>query len=129
MRLFDQIERAAGRYALLGFSTGALVAYELACTLTAAGLSPVHLFAASQAAPWHVTAAADPLLPDAQLVDRLRALGWIPEEIAEAGANVWEVVLPLYRADLELERTYAWGTMRAAAGQRRRAWCGAAASG
>ena len=117
--LADVAPRVAGGapYALFGYSMGALVAYEVAAALTARGTPPRHLFVASQASPRAITAAVDPTADDATLAAALADLGWLPAELAAGGPDVWAVVLPLYRADLELEAAYDWEGMRRASVQ------------
>lgn len=97
-----------GRFALFGHSLGALVAYELARALGAAGRrSPAWLFASAYPAP-HLPRGAPPVhhLADAELVDRIdRTYGSLPAEV-RADAELLALVLPAYRADLTMVETY-----------------------
>eukprot|EP00854_Cymbomonas_tetramitiformis_P007468 gene7468-8893_t len=94
-------------YALFGISMGALLAYEVACAMTARGCPPLHLFVASEAAPWAIVPDIDSALSNAEMVQEMHARGWLPEEVLEAGPEVWAAVLQLFRADLAVEAGYA----------------------
>jgi medium-chain acyl-[acyl-carrier-protein] hydrolase len=94
-------------FALFGHSMGALVAFELATSLRATGLEPVHFFAAGCRAP-HLPAAWPTdrhTLADRDFIDVLRELNGIPGEILE-DAEWMEVVLPTLRSDFKLVETY-----------------------
>jgi surfactin synthase thioesterase subunit len=84
---------------LFGYSFGAVVAYEMAHRLTAAGRPPLALITVGAAAPtmarqrrWHV-------LSNAQLMDELLRLGGAQMEILHS-AGLLEASLPVVRADL-----------------------------
>ena len=97
-------------YALLGYSVGAIVAYELARAIAARGLpEPRHLFACAAAAPHRPRPTGDaPIagLPDAELVAALaRLYGRASSELlARPGAE--QAVLAALRADLALSEEY-----------------------
>jgi medium-chain acyl-[acyl-carrier-protein] hydrolase len=101
--------RAAGvpRYAVFGHSLGALLAYELARALVAAGHpAPRALLVAGRNGP------AEPLshrpihaLPDAAFVAALERLGGVPPTPA-GGPGLLRAYLPALRADLRLAETY-----------------------
>jgi surfactin synthase thioesterase subunit len=79
---------------------GALIGYELARRLTAAGRAPVHFFPTGSAAP-----DVDPWLKGAadktefELIDAVRPLGGIPEVVV-ADPDLRAMVLRALRADL-----------------------------
>jgi medium-chain acyl-[acyl-carrier-protein] hydrolase len=94
-------------FAVFGHSTGAMLGYELARTLRAAGRpGPVHLFASARRAPQipHVQPTTYDLPEDA-LIDDLRSLGGVPEEVL-AHRELMQIILPLLRADLSVNETY-----------------------
>ena len=96
-------------YALFGHSMGALVAFELARTLRRRGLpAPLALFASGGFAPhlgWTKPKIHDQ--PDAVVVERLRALGGLPDE-AFAEPELLELLLPTIRADFAVCETYSY---------------------
>lgn len=95
------------RLALFGHSLGALVAFELARSLDAAGGPTVeHLFVSSCRAP-QLPGGRAPVhtLPDAALRDHLRALGGTPPEVL-AHAELMALLLPAVRADYAVYETY-----------------------
>jgi surfactin synthase thioesterase subunit len=101
------IERSAGgRIALAGLSFGALVAYETAARLEAAGRKVEVLCVASQRAPstpapvanWH-------RMDDVALVDKLLEIGGLTPEDAD-NDEFLEVFLDTIRADLQASETF-----------------------
>ncbi|WBB80650.1 beta-ketoacyl synthase N-terminal-like domain-containing protein [Micromonospora sp. WMMD882] len=93
-------------YALFGHSMGALVAYETTRWLRRRGLpAPAHLYVSAARAP-HLPDPEPPMhrLPEAKLVDRLRAMGGTPEEML-ADPETLAVYLPLLRADFAMVET------------------------
>ena len=103
----DHGDTMTGRYALLGVSFGALVAFEVSKHMQGIGRGCAHLLVASEAAPGCVTPDVDPCLPDDAMVREMSARGWLPSEIVEGGPEVWSVVLPAFKADLGCEAAYA----------------------
>jgi surfactin synthase thioesterase subunit len=95
-------------YALFGHSMGALVAFELARELRRRGYGePRALFVSGGLAP--TLRREHPLvheLPDAAVVERLRAMGGLPEEVC-AVPELVELLLPTIRADFAVCETYA----------------------
>jgi medium-chain acyl-[acyl-carrier-protein] hydrolase len=94
-------------FAFFGHSLGALLAFETAAALLAAGAPmPVHLLVSGRRAPhapagqpaWHA-------LPEAELVPRLAALGGMTEQMLRHPG--WSApLLRLLRADLAVDETY-----------------------
>lgn len=96
-------------YALFGHSLGALVAFELARRLRAAGLAaPVHLFVSGRIAP-QLTEYRRILhrLPASDLARELTALGGIPGDI-DLGDHRLGYLLAALRADLTVNEKYAF---------------------
>jgi surfactin synthase thioesterase subunit len=97
-------------FALVGYSMGALVAYELARILADAGRSgPSHLVVLSQRAP-HIPSGLPPLtrLPHAEFVRRVNArYGGIPAAVLQE-PDLIERLVPSLRAELSLVETYRW---------------------
>jgi medium-chain acyl-[acyl-carrier-protein] hydrolase len=96
-------------YAIFGHSTGAMLGFELSRTLRAAGRpEPIHLFASARNAP-HLPLERPPThaLPHDELVDDLRRMGGVPEEVLEH-RELMELLLPLLRADLSVNETYRY---------------------
>jgi len=98
-----------GRFAFLGHSMGALIAYELANALMSRGQrGPEKLYVSGRQAP-HL-AQSDPgfdSLSQDQFVERLRNLNGTPRTLLE-NPELLELVLPILRADFELVHTYAY---------------------
>ncbi len=94
-------------YALFGHSLGALVAFELARTLRAAGApGPSHLFVSGRIAP-HLSEARPILhtLERAALLQEMATLGGLPEGIA-LSEQLLDYLVPVLRADLAVNETY-----------------------
>jgi medium-chain acyl-[acyl-carrier-protein] hydrolase len=102
--------RLDGRYALFGYSLGALIAFELARELRRRGApAPEHLFACARRAPsvpeddGHAHG-----LPDAAFVEEVgRRYEAIPAEVASE-PEVLRLLLPALRADFEMLETYGY---------------------
>ncbi|TDC72673.1 thioesterase II family protein [Streptomyces hainanensis] len=95
-------------FALFGHSLGALVAYEVARALPAAGLpTPDALFLSGAAAP-HLPRPGRRLsgLPDAEFLAELRDYGGTPTALL-ADPELIGLFLPTLRADFEVFETYA----------------------
>jgi medium-chain acyl-[acyl-carrier-protein] hydrolase len=107
--LLPQIRRLVDtRVALYGHSMGALVAFELARALSAAGAGPVHLFISGRRAP-HRSARRAPIhhLPDDAFVAELEARGGTGG-LAGRNPALLRYALRLIKADLELCEEYAY---------------------
>jgi medium-chain acyl-[acyl-carrier-protein] hydrolase len=112
--LVDVLEEELGvhlspPYAFLGTSMGALVAFELARRLRDRQLPlPALLIAAAHRAP-HLPQRGQLLhrLSDKELVRELGAQAATPREILES-VELMQLLLPVFRADLELCETYAY---------------------
>ncbi|HYR09958.1 MAG TPA: alpha/beta fold hydrolase [Longimicrobium sp.] len=109
-RLLDALEEVLEPlmdrpYALAGHSMGGTIAYELARRLQSRR-PPVHLFVSGTRAP-HLPDPRGPrhALPHDALVQELREIGGTPPEVLEH-RELMEMVLPLVRADLELNDTH-----------------------
>lgn len=94
-------------YALAGHSMGGTIAFELARRLQARR-PPVHLFVSGTRAP-HMPDPRGPRheLADDELVRELREIGGTPPEVF-AHEELMALVLPLVRADFELNDTYSY---------------------
>lgn len=92
-------------FALYGHSLGALVAYETALRLQAAGHRPVRLVASGMPPPHLVRPGAVHRAGDAELVAELRRLGGFPDEVL-AHPDLLDAVLRTARADYALGETY-----------------------
>lgn len=96
-------------YALFGHSMGSLVAFELARELRRRGLGePRALLVSGGLAP-SLRREPPPVhrLPDPELVERLKAIGGLPDEIC-AEPELLELLLPTVRADFAVCETYAY---------------------
>lgn len=91
-------------YAVFGHSMGASIAIELA---RATPCEPVHAFVSAARAP-HVHRRALHTLSQAELLDEVRRMGGMPEEVLASDELVRRFV-PLLRADFELVDTRARG--------------------
>jgi len=94
-------------YALFGHSLGSLVAFELARELRRRGAGePVALLVSGGPAP-RLPRVHPPVhaASDAELVDRLRTLGGLPEEVLEE-PDLLRRFLPTIRADFAVFETY-----------------------
>ncbi|MGK5532616.1 alpha/beta fold hydrolase [Streptomyces sp. URMC 129] len=94
------------RYVLAGHSLGALLAFEMARRMTAAGAPPAALLVSGRNGP---TAGLShrPIhaLPDAQFLEVLERLGGSPSGVLN-DADLMRIYLPLLRADVRLAETY-----------------------
>jgi medium-chain acyl-[acyl-carrier-protein] hydrolase len=96
-------------FALLGYSFGALLAFELARCLRRDGAPlPQHLFVLGRRAP-HLNNPEPPVhrYSDPELVAWMRDLGGTPTLILEH-PELLPIFLPILRADLTLHETYAY---------------------
>jgi medium-chain acyl-[acyl-carrier-protein] hydrolase len=96
-------------FAFFGHSMGALAGFELARRLRRDHhLLPAHLFVSGREAPQSPEAnRALHALPDREFAEELRALKGTPREVLE-NSEMWELVKPILRADLELCETYVY---------------------
>ncbi|HLI68997.1 MAG TPA: thioesterase II family protein [Ktedonobacteraceae bacterium] len=96
-------------FALFGHSMGALIAFELAHTLQdRENRTPTDIFVSGYRAP-HLPR-KEPLwstFPDPQLLQHIRSLGGVPQEILEHSELV-EFLLPLIRSDFRIVESYTW---------------------
>lgn len=96
-------------FALLGYSVGALIGFEVARALARAGQpGPAALFAAAAKAP-HLRPARPPLheLSREELIEGLHRLAGVRNELLD-NEELVDVMLPVLRADLSLDETYAY---------------------
>ncbi|PXX71231.1 medium-chain acyl-[acyl-carrier-protein] hydrolase [Nocardia tenerifensis] len=96
-------------FALFGHSLGALVAYELARRLQAAGgPRPTHLIVSGRRAPQRPSRLPwIRLADDEMLLEIVRMLGGTPDEVF-ADEQMRQSVLTLMRADLGVDQTYRY---------------------
>ncbi|WP_416904850.1 beta-ketoacyl synthase N-terminal-like domain-containing protein [Micromonospora echinospora] len=93
-------------FALFGHSMGGLVAYELTRHLRRRELpAPIHLYVSAARAP-HLPDLEPPLhrLPEARLIEKLRAMDGTPEEMLGDPETI-ALYLPVLRADFALVET------------------------
>lgn len=111
--LVDQLadviaERVRPPFVLLGYSVGALIAFETAREFARrGGPGPNALFAAAARAP-HLRSTRPPLheLSRAELIEGLHRLAGHRNELLD-NEELVDVMLPVLRADLALDETYA----------------------
>ncbi len=110
--LVDALVEALGPYldrpfAIFGHSMGAGIGYEWVQRLRREqGLSPVHLSASGREAPQLPSDEELHKLNDADLSERLREMNGTPAEVL-AHPELMELLLPVLRADFELNETYS----------------------
>lgn len=96
-------------FAFFGHSLGALVSFELSrCLRGQHGIQPARLFVSAHSAPQ--IPESDPsfhLLPDPELVEKLREMGGTPEEILQ-NEELRAIILPLIRADFAICGSYTY---------------------
>ncbi|MBB2910408.1 surfactin synthase thioesterase subunit [Streptosporangium becharense] len=92
--------------ALYGHSMGAIVAFEVARRLQAAGRAPVHLFVSGRPGP-RIVRPERPVsdLPRAEFVAMLRDYGAADPEILD-NDGLLDVLIPMMRADFRAVETY-----------------------
>ena len=101
-------------YAFFGHSMGGLVAFELTRRVRALKVAPpVHLFISGTRAP-HIPDPRGPrhTLPEAELIEELRSYGGTPQDVLEH-EELMQIVLPLIRADFEMNFTYTFASPEA----------------
>lgn len=106
-RIVDAVRLMDDRpFALFGHSMGALLAYEVALRLAAAGLpAPSHLFASGRRAPSRYRGDRFHLSSDDGILDHIRRLGG-PGSTALDDPEIRAMVLPLIRNDYRAVETY-----------------------
>jgi medium-chain acyl-[acyl-carrier-protein] hydrolase len=94
---------------LFGHSLGALIAFEVAREMRRAGLpQPVHLYVSGRHAPHlPLRRRATWNLDDGALIATLRELGGTPEAVL-ADPELFSLLVPVLRADLEMNEGYAY---------------------
>ncbi|MGK7891073.1 MAG: alpha/beta fold hydrolase, partial [Leptolyngbyaceae cyanobacterium] len=95
--------------AFFGHSVGALVCFETARRLRAAGLPlPIRLLVSAHKAPHEsLTQQATYSLPDAELVQFIRSLGLVPDDVLD-NEELVQFILPPIKADFEVSETYQY---------------------
>jgi medium-chain acyl-[acyl-carrier-protein] hydrolase len=95
-------------FAIFGHSLGAMLGFETARRLAAAGQAPVRLVASGARAP-HVPTSGSSYhrMSDAQFLAGVRDLGGTPPELT-ANDEFLELMLPTLRADFTAAETYRW---------------------
>jgi len=95
-------------FALFGHSMGGLIAFELARALRShRGFHPAVVFASGCDAPQYPEEKPLHALPTSELLEEIRRLDGIPEEVL-AHEELVELLLPTLRADLTLAETYRY---------------------
>jgi phthiocerol/phenolphthiocerol synthesis type-I polyketide synthase C len=102
----DLAPMLTGRYAFLGHSLGALVAFEFARRLGRAGAGPTILFVSSSAGPWNDRRTATVSdLDDAAFVERMRAYNGTPAAVLE-DVGIMQAFLPTLRSHFAIAEGY-----------------------
>lgn len=92
---------------ILGYSMGALLAYELTCELEEKGIFPLNLICAASDPPsTHRELASIYTLNDDQLIDYYTNAGGI-ETLTEDEKELLKCFLPIIRGDLQVLETYS----------------------
>lgn len=94
---------------LFGHSMGALIAFELACSLKKRyGREPEHLYVSAHAAP-QVCKKENPIynLPKDEFIQKLLDLNGIPKEVV-SNEELMDLVIPILRADFTVCETYKY---------------------
>jgi len=96
-------------FAFFGHSMGALIAFELARELRRQGRRmPQYLFASAHRAPQlENTSRQLHTLPDGELIQEMAEMNGTPAAILD-NQEFMQLVLPIFRADLELCETYVY---------------------
>ncbi len=96
----------AEKVTLLGYSYGALLAFETAYLLEQRGVRVDHLIACARAVPQKAPRPSVADWPDRDLIDYVTSLGGLPAEAA-AHPELMELMLPTLRADFRANDGYA----------------------
>lgn len=91
---------------LLGYSFGALLAFETALLLERRGRCVSHVVVCARVAPQNEAQPCQALLSDAAFLARFRALGGIPPEV-DAEPQFLDLLLPVLRADAHANDSYS----------------------
>jgi surfactin synthase thioesterase subunit len=83
---------------LLGYSFGALAAYETVRVLESKGILPKHLIVCARSAPQTSPVRSIADLPNTRFLERIRKLGGLPDIVDEM-PEFLELLLPVMRAD------------------------------
>jgi medium-chain acyl-[acyl-carrier-protein] hydrolase len=95
-------------YVFLGYSMGALIAFELARFLRKSSRpGPSHLFLAARRGPRVTDSSPTAGLTDQEFVKEIESMGGVPGEILRL-PEVLELVLPTLRADFSLCESYTY---------------------
>ncbi|WP_410586741.1 thioesterase II family protein [Amycolatopsis sp. lyj-23] len=94
-------------YALFGHSMGALAAFELARVLSGLGRPPRHLVVSGQTPPHHYRPTGVHALPDEEFREAVVALAGTEPGVL-ASPTLWEMLLPILRADFRACETYEY---------------------
>lgn len=105
VRQIDEQSTVDDRIALFGHSFGAVLAYEVARRLLAAGRMLVHLFASGSVDPTAPLGRDPAPLSDDEFVLRVENLAGYTHP-ALAIPDLREIVLPVLRADVRMHETY-----------------------
>jgi surfactin synthase thioesterase subunit len=98
-----------GPLAIFGHSLGAVLGYELAHRLVAAGRPPVRLFVSGSPEPARPRSERATGLPDAEFLAAVSDFaGYTSEALADP--ELLELVLPTLRADIEMHENYVPST-------------------
>jgi medium-chain acyl-[acyl-carrier-protein] hydrolase len=99
-------------FAFFGHSMGALIAFELARHLRREYNSqPVHFFGSGRCSPQTSRESLNPDLPQSELLEMLRRYNGTREEVLE-DPELIELMLPVFRADLALCKSYVYTSER-----------------
>jgi medium-chain acyl-[acyl-carrier-protein] hydrolase len=99
-------------YVFLGYSMGALIAFELARSLRKSSFpGPSHLFLAARRGPRLPDSSPTAGLTDQEFVKQVESMGGVPGEILQL-TEVLELMLPTLRADFSLCESYVYSPGR-----------------
>ncbi|MEJ2610994.1 MAG: thioesterase domain-containing protein [Candidatus Thiodiazotropha sp.] len=91
---------------LLGYSFGALLAFETTRILEEKGIQPQHLIVCARSAPQTSPRQSLADLPEETLLDYVRKLGGLPKEI-EMTPEFIDIFLPIMRSDFRANEDFA----------------------